>query len=148
MSNQAKKTAARAIISQQIAVQKCFILMDFNEEYPLYILDVGQELLVVFGQWIFDPHTLITSTATFKAWHCDQAFFAQFALTYNQDTGQVFKLTTENASFIQAQRFSHPLRFKRLSECQFIKKQSSDLKRNLQDAGLLLPADINSRYTK
>ena len=111
-----QKWAEHFVDTYRISVERCFIPMNFNEELPLYILDLGGMLLILFGQWMFDPHTLIVSTNSFENWVCDQNFFAKFSLRGSSEQGIVFELRVEETSFIEAERLITPLRFNRLRE--------------------------------
>jgi hypothetical protein len=120
-----------------ISVKECFIPLDFNEELPLYFLDIGKFILVLFGQWFSDPHTLIASKEMFTGWS-DQTFFTQvFSLDFNKKSGKVSKLEIKDTGFIQAQRLHYPIKLRRLSECELIQKHSEDIIQNLRNAGLI-----------
>ena len=59
----------------QASVLQCFIPEDFNEELPLYLLDLGGMILVLFGQWMYDPHTLVARKEVFEGMElCLQLF--------------------------------------------------------------------------
>jgi hypothetical protein len=123
----------------QASVLKCFIPSDFNEEHPLYILDLDGIILVLFGQWIFDPHILVTSEEVFEAWNCNRAFFGTFSLRCLTTPGLVLRLTVEDAAFVEAQRLPSLLRFKQLRECQFVIGNEATLVRDLERGGLIEP---------
>ena len=123
-----------------ITVKRCFFLPDPNEEFPLYILQIQDgTILVLFGQWLFDPHTLIAPERTFEQWKETESFFADFSLKYDEETGGVFELRVKGDSFIRAEHLQGPLRFTHLRECEFIKRTGKDLIHALQDGGLLQP---------
>ena len=121
----------------EVAVERCFIPIDFNEEFPLYLLDLGGKLLILFGQWLFDPHTLIVPANIFESWICDQNFFSRFSLRCFSETGSAFELKVEGRSFIPAERLPIPLRFKSLRECQLLLGQGETLIHDLQNANLI-----------
>jgi hypothetical protein len=125
----------------EISVEKCFVLLDFNEEHPLYFLDVGGMILILFGQWLFDPNTLVAPDDVFDRWVCDENFFAQFSLRFSSDQGVAFELKVESPALVPAERLSHPVRFKSLRECQLIAGSSQSLVRDLEDAQVIHPVE-------
>ena len=62
------------------SVVQCFIPTDFNEEPPLYVLDLGGMLLILFGQWLYDPNVMTAPDDIFEAWSYDKTFFSNFSL--------------------------------------------------------------------
>jgi hypothetical protein len=125
----------------EISVEKCFVLLDFNEEHPLYLLDVGGMILILFGQWLFDPHTLIAPPEVFDNWVCEENFFANFSLRYANERGAVLELKVESPALVAAERLSNRIRFKSLRECQIIAGHSQSLIRDLQNAQMIHPVE-------
>ena len=126
----------RVVDVYQASVEKCFVPSDFNEELPLYVLDLGGTLLVLFGQWVFDPHTLVVSEAIFKTWKYDSAFFQSFSLRCLAARGQVFRLEVKGDAFAQAEQLPSTLKFKQLRESQFITRRSPSVVADLVNAGI------------
>lgn len=118
----------------QITVEKCFILPDFNDEYPLYLIDTGGTLLILFGQWIYD---LIVPESTFEKWKSDESFFQKLRLRCSTKHGIAFGLEAEGEFFVPVQRLTDPIRFTKLSECQFIPRSGKTLQDDLRKAGLV-----------
>lgn len=117
------------------SVEKCFMPATYNEELPLYLLDLGGLIMILFGEWMFDPNTLIAPADVFEMWHSEEAFFARFTLRCSAD-GNVFRLAVEGNSFMQAQRLPANLRFKRLRECLVFDGNGATLVDDLRKAGI------------
>jgi hypothetical protein len=121
----------------QISVEKCFIPINFNEELPLYLLDLGEEILILFGQWLFDPHTTVMSADIFESWKCEQGFFTSFSMRCSLTNGNVFEMSVREALFTKTQRLNQPLKFQYLHEMQLIRGSGKTLVADLQSAGLI-----------
>ena len=124
-----------------ISVEKCFLPLDFNEEHPLYFLDVGGMILILFGQWLFDPNTLVAPPDVFDRWVCEESFFAEFSLRFASDQGVAFELKVESPALVPAERLRHPVRFKSLRECQLIAGSSQSLVHDLANAQVIHPVE-------
>jgi len=119
-------------------VQRCFILADFNEEMPLYFLDLGTgTILIFFGQWLFDPHTLVVPDGLFEKWEPGREFFASFCMRCSIEHGFVFKLTSQGVSFAPAERLPRAVRFRWMRECVFFSGQGDTLISDLEMAGIV-----------
>jgi len=121
----------------QVSVKNCFIPLDFNEELPLYLLDVGDKILILFGQWLYDPHMLIVPDSIFENWDNNGSFFGKFSLSCSVMRGIVLSLTVEGSSYIPAQRLSHRLKFKKLHELQLINRSGQTLIDDLRGSGIV-----------
>ena len=121
----------------QASVLQCFIPNNFNEELPLYLLDLGGMILVLFGQWMFDPHTLIAPNEVFEAWNCDGAFFRDFSVRCHVARGTVLSLAVDGTAFVEARRLPSILTFKHLSECQLVAGHAATLIGDLEKSGLI-----------
>ena len=121
----------------QASVVKCFVPLDFNEELPLYFLDLGGMILVLFGQWMFDPHTLIAAEDVFDTWKCERTFFQSFSLRCLGARGKVFQLGVKGNCLVEAERLSCVPRFKQLRECQLVAGHSLTLIDDLRSAGII-----------
>jgi hypothetical protein len=121
----------------RVSVDRCVISSNFSEELPLYFLDAGGEILVLFGQWMYDPHISKVPKQIFESWDCDKTFFANFGIKYHPRSGVVFEFKVEKSSFVTAERDSHRMTFKRLNECQLIRGRADTLIHDLQGAGLI-----------
>src|SRR5439155_5884027 len=73
------------------SVEQCFLPLDFNDELPLYFLDVGGFALSLFGQWLYDPHVSKIPASVFNKWDCERAFFSSFSLRCSAKTGVVLR---------------------------------------------------------
>ena len=124
----------------RVSVEKCFIPADFNNEHPLYLLDLGDAALVLFGQWVFDPHSLIAPEEMFERWNCETAFFADFSLRYLAPEGKILQLVVEGDSLLEAERLPTVVRFKRLNECELLVGGGSSMIERLEKGGLIEPA--------
>ncbi|HVT88897.1 MAG TPA: hypothetical protein VHD56_08605 [Tepidisphaeraceae bacterium] len=121
----------------RITVERCFIPMESNEESPLYLLDVGGALLILFGPWLNDPHVLKVQHSTINKWDCEHSFFTNFTIRCDDQTGIVFELSVETEIFIEAQCITTPLRFKQLRESQLVVGGSETLVHDLENVGIL-----------
>ena len=121
----------------RVSVEQCFVQAEFNDELPLYILDVGTEILVLFGQWLYDPHTLAATETTFKAWENSASFFQKFTLRCSAETGIVLRLEVEDSGYVGAALLPPGLRFKQLRECQLVSKSHDALLVDLERAGIV-----------
>jgi hypothetical protein len=127
----------RSVDVYQVSVLQCFIPPDFNEELPLYLLDLGGMILVLFGQWMYDPHTLVARKEVFEAWNCAGAFFGNFSLRCLVAQGKVLQLVVGGTDFVEAQRLPSVISYKRLSECQLVPGNSETLIHDLAKGGLI-----------
>ena len=121
----------------QVSVEQCFIQACFNEELPLYILDAGNFVIVLFGQWLYDPHVLLSNESTFETWDSRNEFFARFSLKRSIHTGIVFELKINDCSFIKAERLPDDLSFRTLKECQVILRGKGSVVDDLRKAGVV-----------
>jgi hypothetical protein len=121
----------------EVSVASCFIPSDFSEEMPLYILDTAGAIMILYGQWIYDPHVMICSKAVFDSWHCERAFFVAFNIRCSEESGEVFQLSVQNSAFVETRRLSSRLQFKKLRECQVIPGVGETLVTDLEKAGLI-----------
>jgi hypothetical protein len=127
----------RSVDVYQASVLQCFIPAGFNEELPLYFLDLGGMILVLFGQWMYDPHTLVARKEVFEAWNCERAFFGNFSLRCLADSGKVLQLVVGGTDFVEAQRLPTAICFKRLNECQLVAGQAATLIHDWAKGGLI-----------
>jgi hypothetical protein len=120
-----------------VSVLRCFIPPDFSEELPLYLLDLGGMILVLFGQWVFDPHTLIAQRDIFDAWNSNKSFFSNFSMRCHRSSGTVLQLTVGGSEFVEARRMPSAVRFKHLREYQLVTGNGATLITDLEKAGLI-----------
>ena len=132
-----QKQEEQLVDACDISVEKCFLPLDFNEEHPVYLLDVGGMILILFGQWLFDPHTLVAPPDVFDRWVCEENFFASFSLRYAGEEGLALELKVEPPALVPAERLRHAIRFKSLRECQLIAGSSQSLVRDLANAQVI-----------
>ena len=121
----------------EVSVINCFIPLDFNEELPLYILDTGKAVMILFGQWLYDPSVMNCSKVIFDNWDCERAFFADFDIRCSAKSGEAFQFSVQKSTFIEARRLSDRLQFKSLRECQVIPRGSETLLVDLEKTGLI-----------
>ena len=107
----------------------------------LFILDVGGMILILFGQWLYDPNTLVAPDDVFDRWVCEESFFAQFSLRFASDQGVAFELKVESPALVPAERLRHPVQFKSLRECRLIAGSSQSLVRDLENAQVIHPVE-------
>jgi len=125
----------------RISVSHCFILAEFDETMPLYLLDPGDGMiLILFGQWMYDPNTLEAPEETFAAWG-NQSFFRCFSLRRFSGEGRVgegtvFRLEVEGTEFVEAQKLP-PLKFKWLAESVLFRGTAATLIQDMERAGLI-----------
>ncbi|MDD4892025.1 MAG: hypothetical protein PHU85_19055 [Phycisphaerae bacterium] len=98
-----------------VSVEECYILPRFDEERPLYLLDVGGLILILFGQWLYDPTIVDVPEQVLDRWQCSANFFRKFTIRWSEVMGVVFHLTVEDDSFIAAQPLA--VEFNKLREC-------------------------------
>lgn len=122
-----------------VSVEKCFRLPDFNEELPLYILDVGGTLLILFGQWLYDPNIVLVLEESFERWDVENSFFKSFTIRWSPQTGDVYQFNASDASFIEANRLTASLSFKYLRECMAIPGRADTLIEDMRRAGVVAP---------
>jgi hypothetical protein len=130
---------AMFVDAYEIVVEKCFILSDFNEELPLYLLDLGGLILVLFGQWMFDSYTLVTPEGIFQEWDCQRNFFRSFSLRCSPEHGIVFRLSVGGTELVEAHQLPFMVRFKQLRECQFFARHWEAFIQDLDKAGMIEP---------
>jgi hypothetical protein len=123
--------------SYQVSAEKCFVPADFNEELPLYLLDLGGTILVLFGQWLFDPHTSVVPADVFEKWDCERNFFKNFSLRCFSEHGIVFEFRVEDPSFIRVEHLSYSFRFRHLREYQLLAGHAETLFSDLQNANVI-----------
>ncbi len=113
--------------SNQATIFECqvirgYTLSEFNEELPLYLLDVGEFVLRLFGQWLYDPHVLVADDTIFSEWAPEQMFFQHFQLRCAATTATVLELKVLNRKFIQCQKLTKHVQFKEMSDYLLINK--------------------------
>jgi hypothetical protein len=118
-------------------VRECFIPHDFNEEHPLYLLEVEDAILILFGQWMYDPHTPIAPEGVFESWNCNRFFFEKFTLKGFVERGTMSQLAVEGSCFVEARKLPPDIKFTKLREFQFVKGRGATLIGDLQNAGLI-----------
>ena len=126
-----------ADVYRVIKVDKCYIPEKFNEELPLYFLDIGSLTVVLFGQWLYDPHTADIPEDVFEEWDCENEFFDSFTLWRDQNGGKVLKLSVSGRTFAPSQKIKLPTHLKRMQESEVIEGNNADLIRTLECAGLM-----------
>lgn len=126
----------RLVDVYQASVEKCFVPASVNEEHPLFLLDVGGLIMILFGEWLYDPCTLIAPKSVFENWDGEDVFFGKFVLRCAPVDGTVLRLTVEDDSFIRAQRLPPNLRFRRLRECLVVEGSGVTLIDDLRKAGI------------
>jgi hypothetical protein len=138
-SRSAPPTEPQLATVYRASVEQCFVLPDFNEELPLYVLDLGGTILVLFGQWLFDPNVTVLSDQICKSWNWRESFFSAFTIRWSETTGTVFELKVENESYVRAQYLPSNIKFTTLKECQAVRGQLRTLASDLQKAGMIEP---------
>lgn len=119
-----------------VTVDECFVY-DPGNDFLVYFLDVGGAILILFGQWLFDPHIVIAPVDTFDSWwNSDREFFKQFTMRCWTDPQVVLKLTVDTALMIPAQPVSDRLKFNRLHEWELIPGHGPTLLQDLRNAGI------------
>ena len=121
-----------------VEVERCFVLRDFDEENPIYLLDFSRAALILFGQWLYDPHTLLCSEAAFDTWDCGRRFFSSFEVSYVSGSGDVLSLKVTAPGHVDVEPLVQDLRFKRLRECEIVPRTQAGLVADLRTAGLIL----------
>jgi len=119
-----------------VTVEKCFVVIMPRDEFTIYFLDVGGSILVLFGEWLFDPHTTVVSEGVFSKWECQKEFYSRFSLRGFAETRTVFELVVEGEDFIPAQVLKQDVRFKRLREFELIPGSGETLMQSLRAAGI------------
>jgi hypothetical protein len=119
-------------------VEACFVPYDFNEALPLYILDLGGRIAVLFGQWLSDPHTLVVEEKHFENWK-QNSFFRGISVRSLRATGLALQCRITDTELIQATRLPAALTFLRLQECEFIESSEMSVVQALNSAGLVAP---------
>jgi len=109
-SELAQPASQKTVDVYSVVVERCFIPPEFNEEHPLYILDVGETLLILFGPRLYDPHTLLVPAQVFDTWIPDKNFFADFSMRCYGEGGVVFEAKIEGDCFVRAEQLD--FRFK------------------------------------
>lgn len=120
-----------------VVVEKCFIPDDFNDELPLYLLQAGDIILILFGQWLYDPHILFAPDGAFQCWDSDGLFFKHFTIRWSTDSGIVFNFVVRDKSFIKSVCLPNGLRFTALRECQVISGHGETIIDDLRKANLI-----------
>lgn len=69
-----------------------------RSEGPKLFLDTGGQVLVLFGQWLLDPHVVATEMPEDAA---DDAWFAEFVFARAPRSGIVFSLKAQSAKTIR-----------------------------------------------
>lgn len=116
----------------EVRVERCFTPKIFNEELPLYILDIGNgSIMLLFGQWVFDPHTLIAADDLTDNWDATTSFFKEFIIRAHMESGTVLELSPTSPAVINAEVIEQPLRFQSLKEIQILKGFSTTILQDL-----------------
>jgi len=137
-SNRSLENARQEFVSvSRVSVEHCYILPDFSDEYPLYLLALGDTVLILFGQWLYDPNSAAVPDALFEAWQPEESFFRDFSVRFCPDSGVVFRFSVDGDSLVAAERLQVGIRFTRLRGCQLVRGSGGTLIRDLEAAGLV-----------
>jgi hypothetical protein len=120
-----------------VAVERCFVPDGFSDEMPLYVLALGDVILILFGQWMYDPHVVIASNQACDKWSRADAFFKNFSLRWSAQDGVVFELKLNDESFVPCERLPSSLSFTIAKECQAICGRGETVMDDLEKAGLI-----------
>lgn len=72
--------------------------VEARNEGPKLFLDTGAGVVVLFGQWLFDPHVVLTEMPDDAA---DDAWFAEFDFVRAPRSGVVLSLSARSSKTIQ-----------------------------------------------
>lgn len=118
-----------------VAVDECFVY-DSGNDFLVYFFDVGGAILILFGQWLFDPHVVIAPSDTLENWDCEREFFAKFSMRCWADPKIVLKLSVDGDRTVPAQPLRNRLKFNRLHEWELIPGHGATLLQDLRNAGV------------
>jgi len=115
----------------------CFIPNTFNEELPLYIVHAENQIIVFYGQWLYDPNISLMPSELFEKWDSCNLFFSNFSIHFSTHSGNVFKFKVNNNNLIRATRIHENLKFLRIRECQIIPGHKDTLIVDMRNSGLI-----------
>lgn len=125
------------VVVCEVSAEKCFVAQGFNDELPLYIFDEREYILILFGQWLYDPHVLTVSDQIFDRWDNEHEFFSTFTLRFSKDMGVALELEIYGQSFTKTEYLPFEPKFRKLLECQLIHKTEGSLIIDLRNAGVV-----------
>lgn len=120
----------------EVSVNECFVSYNFNEEFPLYIFPLDGYILIIFGQWLYDPNVTIIPEDIFEKWNCNRSFFSSFEVRFHENSGMVLALRINGDSFCPVKPLPHDIKFKTLRECQILSGNSNTLIHDMQVGGV------------
>jgi hypothetical protein len=119
------------------AVEEAFRTKMFNEVYPQYALRVGQHLLALSGQWLYQPSINQTAESCFEKWEVNTQFPARILVRIAPTCGIAlsFRALDERIIPLSVLPISGPLRF--ADEVRIYPMEQGDVIKALKKVGLI-----------
>jgi len=118
------------------SVRQAWIPAEASEEIPIYVLDTGERVLCLAGQWLYDPHTTVCSEELSDRWKMEQEFFRSIELRAILAEGIVLRLRPLEAEFLPVQKLA-PVKWKQLRECELASASADGVLDALRGAQLI-----------
>jgi YD repeat-containing protein len=123
------------------------VLREQDEELPLFMLDIGGAVTVLFGQWLDDPDIVDASESLHRAIGPRVGFFETFELRFASCSGIALGLKATGNGLVKAETVAFTPRFKRLRECEVIPGRSGSLAQDLVAAGITHPWEVQFSHS-
>jgi hypothetical protein len=119
------------------AVEQAFKTKTFSEVMPQYVIQIGQNVLVLSGQWIYDSTLNQTDESWFEKWDVNSLFPASIFVRIARNSGMAlaFRATDERTIPLSVLPVFGPLRL--ADEARVYPLDQGDTVKTLQNAGLI-----------
>jgi len=120
------------------AVGQAFKTKAFSEVTPQYVIQIGQSVLVLSGQWIYDSTLNQTEESRFEKWDVGSQFPAAIFVRIARNSGMAlaFRATDERTIPLGVLPASGSLRF--ADEARVYPLEQDDVVKTLRRAGLIV----------
>ncbi|HWB60630.1 MAG TPA: hypothetical protein VG733_14140 [Chthoniobacteraceae bacterium] len=121
-----------------VTANRCFVPeKKIIAGFDLYLLDVDGMILLLFGEWMFDPYALIVDEESFERWDPKEAFFKNFTVRYLAENGNVLNLRVHDGSLIKAEPLPCILDSDGVCECRLFPGSATTVLDDMAKAGLI-----------
>jgi len=119
-----------------VSVDSCVVPINQNPDHPVYFLDVGGKIMILFGQWLSHPAIATVWDEPGFDWNIEECFLEDFKLSVHAESAMVLELASATSNFVPLQPSKAPVRFTRLREFEMIDGGAQTLIEDLRRAGI------------
>jgi len=118
------------------SVRQAWIPTEATEEIPMYVLDTGERVLCLTGEWLYDPNTTVCSEELHDRWDMDAEFFRAIELRAILAEGVVLRMRPLEAEFLPVEKLP-PVKWKQLRDCELAGSSLNGVLAGLSEARLI-----------